>query len=179
VRELLAQGVAVDEIDNRGYTPLVLAAINRNVDVLQMLIEHKADVNRKDNHGYTVLGAAAATGNEEMVRLLLDNGALINEPGLHGHTPLIQAIMVGSDDMVRLLLEKGADPAAKGTDGRTALEWAVICSNTKIGLLPAALESGRCAIAEKENAVSHVLAMTRQERLKKRPGYKLKIGPAR
>ena len=58
--KLLSKGVDPDcrlpRLD--GSTPLLMAASNGHVSIAKLLIDRKADVNRKDPHGDTALMAA-------------------------------------------------------------------------------------------------------------------------
>lgn len=69
---------AIGEVNNSGYTPLMLAAAKGHADVCRILIKYGADVNRVDKSvedGETVLMLAAERGHTDVCALLLDNGA--------------------------------------------------------------------------------------------------------
>lgn len=59
-------------------TPLMLAVVQKNFGMAQLLIKNKADVNAVDKYFETALMKAVRTGNLEMVKLLVENGADIN-----------------------------------------------------------------------------------------------------
>ena len=46
-RQLMAWGARTGERDDRGWTPLHHAVVRRNLDIIQVLMEHGADVNAK------------------------------------------------------------------------------------------------------------------------------------
>lgn len=58
-----------------GYTPIMVAAVNGHVDILNMLITKKANANLSNSDGTTALMLAAETGTTEAVRILLNAGA--------------------------------------------------------------------------------------------------------
>ncbi|XP_037927794.1 myotrophin [Teleopsis dalmanni] len=65
--------VANNEIDGR--YPVHYAADYGQYDVLKLLIDFGADVDKKDKHGITPLLAAIWEGHEKCVNLLLEKGA--------------------------------------------------------------------------------------------------------
>lgn len=55
-----------------GTTPLHLAAEHGHMEVLRILLEHKADKDKSSPHGLTPLRLAALNGHTEVVKLLLE-----------------------------------------------------------------------------------------------------------
>jgi ankyrin repeat protein len=106
------------------------------VDLVKLLIAHKADVHARDSSGKTPLHLAMH-GNLELTKLLLDAGASVHErlfeedhsrrrrpPTSAGNTPLHWAAETGRLDLAKLLLEYGADVNAKNQAGQTPLYFA-------------------------------------------------------
>lgn len=76
VKSILASGRAdVNGKDERGDTPLIVAARAGHDDVVQALLVAKADPNAKNDGGQTALTLAAAGGHDEVIRLLKQAGA--------------------------------------------------------------------------------------------------------
>ena len=131
LRALLAQGEPVDQRDDSGDTPLMVAARVGHEDSFLWLIRSGADP-RAIGHGKaTPLHWAARAGRPKMIQSLLDRGVDIDalsespdpdvEPGM---TPFQAALFDGRHDMARLLVEAGAEVNALMQDGRTALDYA-------------------------------------------------------
>jgi hypothetical protein len=53
-----------------GMTPLMMAALKGNCVVIDILLEHKADVNQRNILGQSALDIAAAVGHEQLMQLL-------------------------------------------------------------------------------------------------------------
>ena len=58
-----------------GATALIHAAAEGHVEILQMLIDAKANLDLKDKDGFTALMRAAERGRMNMVQMLIDAGA--------------------------------------------------------------------------------------------------------
>ncbi len=64
--------------DTYGLTPLHEAARTGRMDIAELLLANKADVNAADNDGDTPLHQAAELGHKDVVALLLANKADVN-----------------------------------------------------------------------------------------------------
>ena len=105
----------------QGESPLMLAAIKGELELVQKMIKKGADVNKT---GWTPLHYAASTGQVDIMRVLLENHAYIDAESPNGSTPLMMASMYGTQAATQLLLDEGADPLLKNQQGLTALQFA-------------------------------------------------------
>jgi ankyrin repeat protein len=111
----------------RGFcelTPLMSAACLGDIEMVEVLLNYKADIKAQDIHGCTALHCAAECGlpsAPEVVRLLLKRGADINACRTDLATPLHEAARF---DVVRVLLEHGASVDGKDDKGQTAFQVA-------------------------------------------------------
>jgi ankyrin repeat protein len=80
-----------------GITPLHLAAMSGNMDVVGLLLLSKGDVNATDDKGWTPLHYAAANSSDEVAGLLLANKAEVNAKDKNGTTPLALAVTNGNN----------------------------------------------------------------------------------
>ena len=82
-------------------TPLHIAALWGDVEIVEVLLERGADPNVKDDNGQTPLHIAAQEGHVDVVRVLLERGADPRIADNGGHIPLDYA----KDSTIRSLLE--------------------------------------------------------------------------
>ncbi|NXN25915.1 AN34B protein, partial [Nycticryphes semicollaris] len=112
-RLLLEGGAYINESNDRGETPLMVACRTKHVDaqsvskakMVKYLLENKADPNIQDKSGKTALmHACLEKAGPEVVSLLLKNGA---DPSLQDHSScsaLVYAINSGDKESLKVLL---------------------------------------------------------------------------
>lgn len=118
---LNAPKINLNAFNSLGESPLMLAALNGQLELADKLVKKGADVNKT---GWTPLHYAASNGHVEVIKLLLENYAYIDAESPNSSTPLMMASMYGSPQSVKLLLDEGADPLLKNQNGLTALQFA-------------------------------------------------------
>lgn len=111
----------VDLANAKDETPLMLAAIKGQQQLVTQLLKRDAAVNKT---GWTPLHYAATSGQLTIMKVLLDNYAFIDAQSPNGTTPLMMAAMYGSGEAVKLLLAEGADTTMKNQLGMTAVDFA-------------------------------------------------------
>ncbi|MFZ5502992.1 MAG: ankyrin repeat domain-containing protein [Pseudomonadota bacterium] len=116
--------VNLETRDERGWTPLMLAAHEGCHEIVGILLQHGAYINAADMGGNMALHWAAFSGQHISVKLLLASGADINVANSSGLTPLLQAVAHHHPKVAALLLNNGAHPDAADRDGCTALHKA-------------------------------------------------------
>jgi ankyrin repeat protein len=137
----------------RGQTALMWAVAQQHPDVVQVLLELKADLHARSDvrtrrvnrgpdgtlpslnpgrdlidekqGGFTPLLFAARQGSLESARLLVAAGANVNDVSPAGTSALVIASHSGHGSLAAFLLEKGADPDSAEA-GYTALHAAVL-----------------------------------------------------
>ncbi|SCK55902.1 hypothetical protein VAR608DRAFT_5781 [Variovorax sp. HW608] len=117
----------VEARNPKDESPLMLAAIKGQQDIVTKLIERDADINKP---GWTPLHYAATNGHVAIMKQLLDKDAFIDAQSPNGTTPLMMAAMYGSAAAVKLLLDEGADPLMKNQLGMTAADFAQKANRT-------------------------------------------------
>ncbi|KAJ4328989.1 hypothetical protein N0V84_000561 [Fusarium piperis] len=115
VQLLLRFGASPDATGEEYGNALTAAAYDGTKDIVNMLLDAKADINSPNGWA---LQTAVAEGHMEIVELLLKRGADVNacttNENMESGTALQAAVEAGNEDLVALLLEHGADPNLGG-----------------------------------------------------------------
>ncbi|XP_076626210.1 ankyrin repeat domain-containing protein 13D isoform X3 [Colletes latitarsis] len=61
----------IEKHDNRGRTPLMLAVTLGNINCVEVLLQHEANVNTENTQGWSVVHEAVGTGNPELLQMVL------------------------------------------------------------------------------------------------------------
>lgn len=146
----------IDAQDEHDNTALMVASCN-NSGVVEILLQHGANITLRNDDGYTALTLAASNACPIITKQLLTAGANINALDKDGNTPLIltceshrdiiqqfeqqdsdiqkESIFINSktkvmhdlQEVVKLLLEHNADITISNNQGQTALDISQEC----------------------------------------------------
>jgi ankyrin repeat protein len=132
--EILKADPEIDAMNPEGYTPLHLAVRRSyNVQVVELLLQHDADLNIPDPTGKNALLASVGSNQKDYIRMLVSKGIDINSRDDDGNTalhyPLSNVLrdkryLPYSITIVAVLLEEGADPRIKNKEGKSPLDLA-------------------------------------------------------
>jgi len=153
-------GTDIDQADEFGNIPLLLAVEKGHIGVLELLIKHEANLEVSDPDGFTPLIMSAELNHPELLQLLLDGGADIaaedkaertaldwaiimqsaeaetilreNDAPSSAEKSFIAAIQTNNIDAVKALLEKGADVNEPAYTTKTPLHYASHSRNKEI-----------------------------------------------
>jgi uncharacterized protein len=128
VQALLAHGADVNAKEHEHHqTALMWAAAERHPEVVQRLIEARADIRARSlTYAQTVVGEQTQrAGREELTYTVLRGGA----------TPLLFTARVGDAESAKLLLTAGADPNDAQPDEVSALVLAAHSGNGEVAAL--------------------------------------------
>lgn len=96
--------------DKKGFTPLILAATAGHQKVVEILLNHGADIEAQSERTKdTPLSLACSGGRYEVVELLLNRGANKEHRNVSDYTPLSLAASGGYVNIIKLLLSHGAE----------------------------------------------------------------------
>lgn len=103
VKELLDKGANVNTQDKNKRSLLLLATINKQVEMAKLLVNNGANVDLQDNIQDSPFLYAGASGQTELVELYLANGARFDIFNRYNGSALIPACERGHVETVRLL----------------------------------------------------------------------------
>jgi len=108
IRLLLDIGANPRIVDNKGRTPLMMAACASKdtlaTRIARLLISRGVGVECVDHQGRTALSYACQHGHCKLVKLLIDDDCDINKADREGNTPLMYAAMSGNVPTLREIL---------------------------------------------------------------------------
>jgi ankyrin repeat protein len=152
-------GIDVNAQNSGGYTALMAAAKNGQVDGVNKLLEQKANIDVQGYNGLTALMLAAENNQLTIVKALLTKNADSNLQDNNGWTALMKAVYRGNTDCVvaiadrshqevnrglliaalmghketaKALLDRGAEIDSRAEDGRTPLMLAASKGNADL-----------------------------------------------
>ena len=101
IASLFESGVDPNAADNLGFTPLHFAAQSQCAEVVLMLVEKGAEIDKKNSVGNTPLGLAIFNyrGDGEVIKILLKAGANPNLQNNAGVSPKTLAQRIGNYDV--------------------------------------------------------------------------------
>jgi len=118
--------------DAQDWTPLCHAASFGHADLLHLLHDAGADVNKAMRSGATPLFCASEGGHLQCVRSLCKLGAEINKAAQDGATPMFIAALRQHTQVVRFLCDSGAEKDKARKDGATPICIASLCGLVEV-----------------------------------------------
>ena len=107
VKFLISQGCKVNSANKANESPIILATMMKNLEVIQELKKRsELNVNTRGLKGKTPLHIVAATNDHEIAQSLLHHGADVHLKDTSGSTPLHIACEHGSYKVVELIFEE-------------------------------------------------------------------------
>jgi ankyrin repeat protein len=162
---LADKGAALEAVDAKGNTALMLASQYGRLEAVAFLLEKGAAVEAKDSDGTTPLMAATMNDHVDVMKLLLDKGAAISATTNSGFDALVFATDDKRIDALNFLLEKGApvDAPAPAEAGLTSLMHAA--SDGQLEAMKVLLEKGAALEAKDKDGWTPLLAAAQAGKL--------------
>lgn len=108
VTDLIEQGASPESSTSYGTSPIHLAALHGNLEIVEHLVSNKlANPSSKTNRGETALHFAAQRGHMDVCKYLITKGkchSILFEEDLTGFTPLDHAKFRGKEETHKFLL---------------------------------------------------------------------------
>ncbi|KAK5644313.1 hypothetical protein RI129_005613 [Pyrocoelia pectoralis] len=108
IAELLDLGLDIDEQDDQGDTPLLLALQSEMEDTVKLLLERGASVHIRNKNYNCCLHNAINLPNVELLSAMIAKGADVNCRNWSEETPLLKALKAEKLEYAKILLENGA-----------------------------------------------------------------------
>ncbi len=121
----------VDSIDDKGYSPLILATYWNNEEVAKFLIEKTKNLDYNSENG-TALMAATFKENKIILENLLQKGVNLNLKDANGQTALMLAIFVQNIEIIEVLIKQKPDLTIRDKNNKQALDYALQTNDQKI-----------------------------------------------
>jgi hypothetical protein len=136
VRELIVKGANVNakEDSYSKITPLFIAVEHGNIEMVRLLLDSGAKVNRRDESRRTPLMRIDSDTTRELVDLLVRHGAKVDLADEDGDTALFYAASAYEmkPEAVQSLIDSGASVNLKNKKGETPLMQAVSSGNLEV-----------------------------------------------
>ncbi len=139
VRMLVGAGANVNMRTTEGKAPLDIAFEGYREDIMCVLIEAGAELQR----GREFLQTACNCDMLHLARALVARGVKADFCDENGWTPLHHAAYGGKVELVKLLIDAGGKVDAKDNEGNTPMNYAVSTDHSS----ERALQSGACLVA--------------------------------
>ncbi len=141
IKKLITAKANVNFKNNKGETPLMIAAIMGHSKVVELLIKAGADINASDNHNESIILKTSYYSRGDIINKLINAGADVNVKGYKNQTPLMLVARNNSifayDNIlstIKQFLEAGADVNAVDNDGKTPIMKALEINLAQISI---------------------------------------------
>jgi ankyrin repeat protein len=133
---LLERGANVSETSFFSRrTPIQMAAVYGNTDIVALLLEYGADPNSAPQGESFLTPLQHAISNDDLktAKVLINGGANVNfARGKENETPLIEAIRLKRTTMAQLLVESGADVNMAVIENQVPIHAAIAIDDAKL-----------------------------------------------
>jgi ankyrin repeat protein len=162
VRSILNTSINIETINSDGDTPFLTCCTYRPfIEVVELLIDHGANINATNAKGESALSIAVGSKNGSVIDILLKNNAEVNVVSDDGQTPLFRAAYKEQVTYAREILRRGANPnlnPSNPEDG-TVLLWAVSTGDLELVRMLLSHEANINSPGVLHSAINHIHIM--------------------
>jgi len=117
--------------------PLYTALINENLDIVDLLLEHGANIDEQSARcdGSTGLFYAILHNKLDLIKFCIERGANINKFNYYGRTPLMEACFCfrqNNFETIQFLIENGVNINIQNYNNESALTYSVSSLNIEL-----------------------------------------------
>jgi ankyrin repeat protein len=131
VKQLIDNGTDINKLYYHAKTPLIVAILHDQGEIIQYLIEKGADVNAAKGIDHTALELALLYDNPKLMKTLFNRGAVFDVKDRHYILTLLAATHANCMDSIRYIAERGIDLNVND-DGITCLISAAAAGHIKL-----------------------------------------------
>ncbi|MCW7470972.1 ankyrin repeat domain-containing protein [Leptospira kanakyensis] len=124
VASALDKGQDINEKNEEGNTPLMLASRYKQHEMMKLLLSRGAKINETNLKGETALTLSTSRLDLVGVKILLEHGANPNIIKSNGDSALHSATISGNEEIAFLLIKHGADVRGTQQSQANLLYWA-------------------------------------------------------
>ena len=126
VKYFIQKGYSINSTPLLPGTPISEAALQRNYEIMNYLLQQGADINAKNENGQTALMTLASHDRYlPVIKELIAKGADVSQKSRNQQTLLMVCSYYGSENVCSFLLELGVDVNDTDAYGNTALSFAL------------------------------------------------------
>lgn len=153
----IKSGANINAQNDKGETPLILAAARDDGEIVALLLKAKARLNEKDKKGITALMRALQEKHVLVAGMLMRAGADITIKNAEGKSALTIAIARGLEDVTKELISLGADVNEKDKDDFTVLMLASYLHYRNVNIIPMLVAAGADVNAKDDDDVTALM----------------------
>ena len=124
IEQALKNGFNPNTTDKYGFSLAHRACTNNNIEILQLLIDHRSKINIQATDNWTPLHLASVSGCIKCISILYNNGANMNAIDIIGNSALHLSIISENPEISKELIKYGCNKKLKNNKGLIALESA-------------------------------------------------------
>ena len=132
IKKDLENGFNPNRKNTASMSPLHYSILLKKLNLAELLLEYKVDIDERNSIGYTALHKAVLRKNLKLAKLLLEKKAFADAKDLQDNTALLLSVDKDQDDITKLLLKHEADPNKINNNGYAPLHVAARKGKVKI-----------------------------------------------